>query len=127
MLLLLQLLQALSLLRPFMQMLVGGENVYCSEVEAVLHQNAFVAAASAFGIPNALLGEVVAVAVVLAAGAVPTDGTSAGVCLLAVRLYLLAARVRMNTQAVQVEIRKHKMFCTSVKHLLMLSYVYSKC
>lgn len=69
-----------------MQMLVGGENVYCSEVEAVLHQSAFVAAASAFGIPNALLGEVVAVAVVLAAGAVPTDGAGAGVYLLTVRL-----------------------------------------
>lgn len=110
-----------------MQMLVGGENVYCSEVEAVLHQSACVAAASAFGIPNALLGEVVAVAVVLVAGAVPTDGVGAGVCLPAVQPELLTARVRMNTQAVQVEIRKHKIICTSVKHLLMLLFIYSKC
>ena len=56
-------------------MLVGGENVYCSEVEAALHAHPRVAAASAFGAPSALLGEVVAVAVVLRDEAVP-----GGVC-----------------------------------------------
>ena len=54
-----------------LQMLVGGENVYCSEVEATLHAHPRVAAASAFGAPSALLGEVVAAAVVLREEAMP--------------------------------------------------------
>jgi acyl carrier protein len=45
--------------------LVGGENVYCSEVEAALLAHPGVAAAAAFGQPNPVLGEVVAAAVVL--------------------------------------------------------------
>lgn len=50
---------------PPHQMLVGGENVYGSEVEAALAEHPAVAAAAAFGQPHPLLGEVVAAAVVL--------------------------------------------------------------
>ncbi len=37
----------------------GGENVYCSEVEAVIYQHDAVAEAAVFGIPDERLGEVV--------------------------------------------------------------------
>ena len=43
----------------------GGENVYCSEVEAAIYQNDAVAEAAVFGIPDDRLGEVVGAAVVL--------------------------------------------------------------
>ncbi len=44
----------------------GGENVYCSEVEAVIYQHPDVAEAAVFGVPDERLGEDVAVAVFLA-------------------------------------------------------------
>ena len=50
---------------PSSQILVGGENVYCTEVESVLHAHPLVASAAAFGVANAVLGELVAVAVVM--------------------------------------------------------------
>jgi long-chain acyl-CoA synthetase len=43
----------------------GGENVYCSEVEAAIYQHDAVAEAAVFGIPDDRLGEVVGAAVVL--------------------------------------------------------------
>ena len=44
----------------------GGENVYCSEVEAAIYEHTTVAEAAVFGIPDERLGEEVAAAVVLA-------------------------------------------------------------
>ena len=46
----------------------GGENVYCAEVEATLHQHPSVAECCVFGVPDARLGEEVAAAVVLRPG-----------------------------------------------------------
>ncbi|HEX4199404.1 MAG TPA: class I adenylate-forming enzyme family protein [Caulobacteraceae bacterium] len=46
----------------------GGENVYCAEVEASVHQHAAVAECCVFGVPDARLGEQVAAAVVLHPG-----------------------------------------------------------
>ena len=46
----------------------GGENIYCAEVEAVLHQHAAVAECSVFGVPDTRLGEEVGVAIVLRPG-----------------------------------------------------------
>jgi len=46
----------------------GGENVYCSEVEAAIYQHPDIAEAAVFGIPDDRLGEEVAVAIVLAEG-----------------------------------------------------------
>lgn len=43
----------------------GGENVYCSEVEAVLSAHPQVLQAEAFGMPNAIMGEMVHSAIVL--------------------------------------------------------------
>jgi long-chain acyl-CoA synthetase len=47
----------------------GGENVYCSEVEAAIYQHDAVAETAVFGIPDERLGEVVAAALVLHPGA----------------------------------------------------------
>jgi len=47
----------------------GGENVYCSEVEAAIYEHPDVAEAAVFGIPDERLGEAVAAAVVLRPGA----------------------------------------------------------
>ncbi|QXC59397.1 AMP-binding protein [Aquihabitans sp. G128] len=47
----------------------GGENVYCSEVEAAIYDHPDVAEAAVFGIPDDRLGESVAAVVVLAPGA----------------------------------------------------------
>ena len=51
----------------------GGENVYCSEVEAAIYQHDAVAEAAVFGIPDDRLGEIVGAAVVLHPGATLTD------------------------------------------------------
>ena len=42
----------------------GGENVYCSEVEAAIYEHPDVAEAAVFGVPDERLGEDVAAAVV---------------------------------------------------------------
>lgn len=46
----------------------GGENVYCSEVEAAIYEHPDVVEAAVFGVPDERLGEDVAAAVVLANG-----------------------------------------------------------
>ena len=40
--------------------IVGGENVYCAEVESVLAEHPSVAQVAVFGVPNDVLGELVA-------------------------------------------------------------------
>jgi long-chain acyl-CoA synthetase len=51
----------------------GGENVYCSEVEAVIYQHDAIAEAAVFGIPDERLGEEVAAGVLLREGAVLSE------------------------------------------------------
>ena len=46
----------------------GGENVYCSEVEAVIYRHDAIAEAAVFGIPDERLGEEVAACIVLQPG-----------------------------------------------------------
>ena len=50
----------------------GGENVYCSEVEAAIYEHPDVAEAAVFGVPDERLGEDVAAAVVARDGAALT-------------------------------------------------------
>lgn len=49
-------------------LLVGGENVYTTEVEEVLHAHPDVLQAAVFGVPNPIMGELVSAAVVLRSG-----------------------------------------------------------
>ena len=49
-------------------LLRGGENVYCSEVEAAIYEHPAVAEAAVIGVPDERLGEVVGAAIVLQAG-----------------------------------------------------------
>eukprot|EP00963_Diacronema_lutheri_P001730 scaffold113_cov339-Pavlova_lutheri.AAC.1 len=45
--------------------LCGGENVYCAEVEAALHEHPFVRQAAVIGVPNQVMGELVAAVLVV--------------------------------------------------------------
>ncbi|NNE13093.1 MAG: AMP-binding protein, partial [Ilumatobacter sp.] len=51
----------------------GGENIYCSEVEAAVYDHPSVAEAAVFGVPDERLGETVGVAIHIAAGATLTE------------------------------------------------------
>ncbi len=51
----------------------GGENVYCSEVEAAIYELDGVAEAAVFGVPDDRLGEIVGAAIVLSPGASLTE------------------------------------------------------
>ncbi len=51
----------------------GGENVYCSEVEAVIYRHPAVAEAAAFAVPDERLGEEVGMAIVLQPGGTLTE------------------------------------------------------
>ena len=51
----------------------GGENVYCSEVEAAIYGLDGVAEVAVFGVPDERLGEIVGAAVVLSPGASMTE------------------------------------------------------
>jgi len=51
----------------------GGENVYCSEVEAAIYGLDGVAEAAVFGVPDDRLGEIVGAAIVLSPGATMTE------------------------------------------------------
>jgi long-chain acyl-CoA synthetase len=51
----------------------GGENVYCSEVEAAIYTHEAVAEAAVFGVPDERLGEEVGAAVVLRTGTSLTE------------------------------------------------------
>ena len=56
-------------------MLRGGENVYCSEVEAGVYEHPDVAEAAVFGVPDDRLGERIVAYVVLDAGASVPEAT----------------------------------------------------
>ncbi len=53
--------------------ITGGENVYSSEVEAVLHRHPDVAEAVIIGVPDAKLGETIMAVIVPAPGAKPSE------------------------------------------------------
>jgi long-chain acyl-CoA synthetase len=51
----------------------GGENIYCTEVEAVIYRHPAIAECCVFGVPDDRLGEEVGVAVVLKSGEVLSE------------------------------------------------------
>lgn len=51
----------------------GGENVYCSEVEAAIYEHPDIAEAAVFGVPDDRLGELVGVAIVRTPGSTLDD------------------------------------------------------
>ena len=55
----------MAILLDYVAAHAGGENVYCSEVEAVLSAHPQVLQAAVFGMPNYVLGEMVHAAIVL--------------------------------------------------------------
>ena len=57
----------------------GGENVYCSEVEAAIYEHDAVAEAAVFGVPDERLGEDVGAVIVLRDGAEHRRRRAAGV------------------------------------------------
>ncbi|TFH18760.1 MAG: AMP-dependent synthetase [Acidimicrobiales bacterium] len=57
----------------------GGENVYCSEVEAAIYELDGVAEVAVFGVPDDRLGELVGAAIVLSPGATMTEDALRGV------------------------------------------------
>ncbi len=60
--------------------ITGGENVYCSEVEAVLHRHPAVAEAAIVGAPDERLGELVVAVVVAKPGVTPNTEEIAAHC-----------------------------------------------
>jgi long-chain acyl-CoA synthetase len=58
----------------------GGENVYCGEVEGVIHDHPAVREAAVFGIPDPQWGELVAACVVVKPGAELTEETLVAHC-----------------------------------------------
>src|SRR5208282_1709638 len=58
----------------------GGENVYCAEVEAAMHEHPAVAECCVFGVPDPRLGEDVAAAVVAKPGQTVTAEALREVC-----------------------------------------------
>ncbi|HEY7611004.1 MAG TPA: AMP-binding protein [Alphaproteobacteria bacterium] len=60
--------------------ITGGENVYSSEVEAVLHRHPAVAEAAVIGVPDLRLGETVMAVIVPKSGTAPTEDEIAQHC-----------------------------------------------
>lgn len=75
----------------------GGENVYCSEVEAAIYEHPDVAEAAVFGIPDERLGEAVAAAVVLRPGAQLTDSDLSAFLAERIAKFKIPTTVRFRT------------------------------
>ncbi len=71
----------------------GGENVYCSEVEAAIYQHDAVAEAAVFGVPDDRLGEVVGAALVLHPGATLTEEELQGFLAARIAKYKIPSRI----------------------------------
>lgn len=72
--------------------ITGGENVYPSEVEAVLHRHPDVAEAAVIGVPDPRLGETIMAVVVAKPGATPSEEEIAQHCRRALGGYKIPRR-----------------------------------
>ncbi len=73
--------------------ITGGENVYSSEVEAVLHRHPGVAEAAVIGVPDQRLGETVMAVIVRKSGAAPSEAEIAQHCRQSLGGYKIPRRV----------------------------------
>lgn len=78
----------------------GGENVYCSEVEAAIYVHDAVAEAAVFGIPDERLGEEVAAAIVLAPGKSLTEEELRGFLAVSLAKHKIPSKVWFRTEPI---------------------------
>ena len=78
----------------------GGENVYCSEVEAAIYNNDAIAEAIVFGIPDERLGEEVAAAVLLKPGMSLTEDELRGFLLSSLAKFKIPSRIWFRTEPI---------------------------
>lgn len=76
----------------------GGENIYCSEVEAAIYAHPAVAEVAVFGIPDDRLGEIVAGAIVLRAGSTLTEQELADFLAERIAKFKIPAKVWFRTE-----------------------------
>jgi long-chain acyl-CoA synthetase len=74
----------------------GGENVYCGEVEGVIHDHPAVREAAVFGIPDAQWGELVAACVVLKPGADLAEETLLAHCRRSLANYKIPRQMKFS-------------------------------
>ncbi|HEX6658508.1 MAG TPA: AMP-binding protein [Ilumatobacter sp.] len=77
----------------------GGENVYCSEVEAAIYEHPDIAEAAVFGVPDERLGEEVAAAVVLCDGAAITAADLQAFLVERIAKYKIPATIWIRSEA----------------------------
>ena len=71
----------------------GGENIYCAEIERVIQQHEGVVEALAYGVPDSRLGEIVAVACVVAEGAAVSEDEVKALCKQRLAIYKVPRKV----------------------------------
>lgn len=76
----------------------GGENVYCSEVEAAIYEHPAVVEAAVFGVPDDRLGEVVAAAVVVRDGSELTEQQLTGFLADRIARFKIPERIWFRTE-----------------------------
>ena len=76
----------------------GGENIYCSEVEAAIYAHPAVAEVAVFGIPDDRLGEIVAGAIVLRAGSTLAEQELADFLAERIAKFKIPAKVWFRTE-----------------------------
>ncbi|MEY3745363.1 MAG: hypothetical protein RL430_219 [Actinomycetota bacterium] len=78
----------------------GGENVYCSEVEAAIYNHDAIAEAIVFGIPDERLGEEVAAAVLLKPGTSLTEDELRGFLLSSLAKFKVPSKIWFRTEPI---------------------------
>ena len=78
----------------------GGENVYCSEVEAAIYNHDAIAEAIVFGVPDERLGEEVAAAVLLKPGMSVTEDELRTFLLSSIAKFKVPSKIWFRTEPI---------------------------
>lgn len=78
----------------------GGENVYCTEVEAAIYHHPAIAEAAVFGVPDERLGEEVAAVLVLADGATLTETELKGFLKTSLASYKIPSKIWFRNEPI---------------------------